>query len=259
MSDPLLLDLFCGAGGAAMGYHRAGFEVVGVDIAPQPRYPFRFVQDDWEESLALFAPVVDAIHASPPCQAYSVSRHSHSKTHPDLLPAVRERLQATGKPWVIENVEGAPMGWSVTLCGWTFGLTATDDDGQDLALKRHRLFEASHLMMAPPCGCRERMAAGVMVGGVYGGGPCNRRKEDWPGFARRRGGYTPSTAVRAQLLGIDWMTQAELSQAIPPAYTEWVGEQLLGLVPIGDGHHDESVTCDKDQAQTVSVVADTAG
>ncbi len=137
---PRLLDLFSGAGGAAMGYHRAGFEVVGVDIAPQPHYPFEFIQGDallylqavpWLRDLSRF----DAIHASPPCQAYSqASAQWDSRLgadrHPDLLPEVRMLLEATGLPWVIENVPSSPMSNYVVLCGSSFGL----------GVRRHRWF-----------------------------------------------------------------------------------------------------------------------
>src|SRR6476661_8232697 len=101
---PRLLDLFCGAGGAAVGYHRAGFDVVGVDINPQPRYPFEFHQGDALTALEHNWQRFDAVHASPPCQHYSITRHSHAKEHPDLVAATRQALQATGLPWVMENV-----------------------------------------------------------------------------------------------------------------------------------------------------------
>ena len=114
---PRLLDLFCGAGGATMGYHRAGFDVVGVDIAPQPNYPFNFVQDDSSHPAGRCAAAlvpdwgIAAIHASPPCQSYTRSggRVARDGRHPDLLGPTRELLEATGLPWVIENVPGAPM------------------------------------------------------------------------------------------------------------------------------------------------------
>lgn len=229
---PRLLDLFCGAGGAAMGYYRAGFDVVGVDIAPQPNYPFEFHQADALAVLRCESFLADphffgAIHASPPCQAYSISRHSHGKQHPELLPPVRGLLGGIGLPYVIENVVGAPMDTTVELCGASFGLEATDTDGAVLVLKRHRLFESNVMLMQPPCECAKYRHAGVMVGGVYGGGPSNRSKAPWKGSGRRRGGYTPANEVRRCLMGIDWMTAKELTQAIPPAYTQFIGAQLL--------------------------------
>jgi DNA (cytosine-5)-methyltransferase 1 len=223
---PRLLDLFCGAGGAAMGYHRAGFDVVGVDINPQPHYPFTFHQGD-----AMTYPLdgFDAIHASPPCQAYSVTRHSHGKAHPELIDDVRPRLDAIGVPWVMENVVGAPLRNPFELCGTMFDLVAEDADGSPLFLRRHRLFESGYLIFLPqPCRCVGWKARGWGIGGVYGGGSSDRTHAK----NVRRGGYTPGVGVRRSLMGIDWTTQDELSQAIPPAYTEWIGAQLLRVVSV---------------------------
>lgn len=215
---PRLLDLFCGAGGAGMGYHRAGFDVVGVDIDPQPRYPFEFHQAD-----AMTYPLegFDVIHASPPCQAYSITKHTHSKAHPDLVAPTRERLQ--GRVYVMENVVGAPLLNPVTLCGASFGLTAIDDDGTPLVLRRHRLFESNMLLLAPPCECGNYKARGFAIGGVYSGGSSDKHHAQHV----RHGGYTPSKRVRAELMGMPWATLHGLSQAIPPAYTEFIGRQLL--------------------------------
>lgn len=210
---PLLLDLFCGAGGAAMGYHQAGFDVVGVDIKPQPRYPFEFIQMD---ALAVLTPLprsagYAAIHASPPCQAFTDLKDMHNaKHHEDLLTPTRELLKQAGLPYVIENVEGAPMRPTVVLCGSSFGLGA-----EGARLQRHRLFETTFPVMAPPCahGWAKRVI------GVYGGhGRDRRRTVNTQDF---------STEARREAMGIDWMTGAELSQAIPPAYTRFIGEQLL--------------------------------
>jgi DNA (cytosine-5)-methyltransferase 1 len=223
MTRPRLLDLFCGQGGAAAGYHRAGFDVIGVDIAPQPHYPYQFHQTDALQYAGEHAAEYDAIHASPPCQAYSITRHSHSKTHPDLLPATRDALTATGLPWVIENVSGAPMPTALTLCGASFGLTTTDTDGTPLVLRRHRLFESNVWLWPRECECLLYKDRGYQIGGVYSGGSPDRHHAQHV----RHGGYTPTKPVRAALLGIDWMTQDGLSQAIPPAYTHYLGEQLL--------------------------------
>jgi DNA (cytosine-5)-methyltransferase 1 len=216
---PRILDLFSGAGGAAMGYHRAGFDVVGVDIKPQPHYPFEFVQADALEFLdgMLHDPAYywvdqpNVIHASPPCQAFSDLKDMHNaKSHADLLTPTRELLKASGLPYIIENVEGAPMQASVILCGSSFGLGA-----EGARLQRHRLFETNFPVMAPPCvhGVSRRVI------GVYGGHGLDRRRmvntQDF------------STEARREAMGIDWMTGAELSQAIPPAYTQLLGEQLL--------------------------------
>ena len=215
-----LLDLFCGAGGAGMGYHLAGFDVVGVDLASQPDYPFEFHRAD-----ALEFPLdgFDAIHASPPCQSYSVTASLHAGDYPELVDDVRWYLERIGLPYVIENVVGAPMPGAIELCGAAFNLTAHDPaTGLTLWLKRHRWFE-SNIALWGPGGC---FCAGKEIGGVYGGGSSDRN------HARevRRGGYTPANEVRRELMGIDWMTMQQLSQAIPPAYTEWIGTQLLAAL-----------------------------
>lgn len=143
-----LLDLFCGAGGAAMGYHRAGFEVVGVDIKPQPRFPFEFHQGDALEFCERHGHEFDAIHASPPCQAFTSLRNSwNAKTHPNLLPQTRELLYRCGRRFVIENVPGAPLVNPFLLCGTMFRLGC-----EGAELRRHRYFESPGLsVLAPPC------------------------------------------------------------------------------------------------------------
>jgi DNA (cytosine-5)-methyltransferase 1 len=225
---PRLLDLFCGAGGAAMGYHRAGFDILGVDIHPQPNYPFRFMQADaltvlenwWiQQEVGAFA----AIHASPPCQAHtsmqSVSRNGHA--HPDLIAPVRELLQQTGLPYVIENVVGAPLDDPITLCGSSFGLGVTrHDTGKWHDLRRHRLFETSwRFGLTPPCA----HTAGTI--GIYG---------DHLRWGRRssQGELSGLEALRLGgiAMQIEWMTWPQLVQAIPPVYTEWVGEALLSEI-----------------------------
>lgn len=211
---PKLLDLFCGAGGAAMGYHRAGFDVVGVDINPQPHYPFEFHQAD-----ALGYPLegFDAIHASPPCQAYlnlgAVNRAlGRAYEHPDLIAPTRVILAATGLPYVIENVEHArrEMTGPVRLCGTSFGFP----------LRRHRLFESNVLLWGTKCAHQQ-----------------HRYPRYWTSH-RPNGAARLSTVVQvygnggghehwAAAMGIDWMTDGELRESIPPAYTEHVGRQLL--------------------------------
>lgn len=197
VSRPRLLDLFSGAGGAAVGYHRAGFDVTGVDITPQPRYPFAFVQADALEYLAAHGHEYDAIHASPPCQHYSVMRNLpwlKGNTYWDSIPPTRAALKACGRPWVIENVYTAPLS-GIVLMGPQFGLKA---------LKRRR-FESSVFLMAPP---HEWVREPVLTGGMF-----SSRVHD--GSAR---------------IGCDWMTRSERSQAIPPAYTEYIGRQLLAAI-----------------------------
>ncbi len=216
-SRPCLLDLFCGAGGAAMGYHRAGFDVIGVDINPQPNYPFRFWKRDvldlffWPggcEGLT-FA----AIHASPPCQAYTDLRHRTGGDYPDLVGKTRELLETTGLPWVIENVEGAPLRDPVTICGSSLGLGVAGRQ-----LRRHRLFETNWPVIVPPCAHGGQPVVGVY--GTGGGGQMTR------GFKAR------GVAEARVALGTPWMTLAECAQAIPPAYTELLGSQLIAQLAV---------------------------
>ncbi len=211
-----LLDLFCGAGGAAMGYHRAGFdEIIGVDNRPQPHYPFKFVLGD-----ALAPPFdlhdFDAIHASPPCQAYSVMKSlKHTREHPDLVASTRAMLQASDTLWVMENVPGAPLRATVMLCGSMFGLRSTGER----YLRRHRYFEfgGDYAMLFAPAPCNHR---GLAVG-VYGHGSAGRLGQ------RMR---TAKAAEARVLMGMDWATRDGMSQAVPPAYTQFIGEQLLAAL-----------------------------
>jgi DNA (cytosine-5)-methyltransferase 1 len=198
------LDLFSGAGGAAMGYHRAGFDVVGVDLASQPRYPFEFHQGD-----AMTWPLggFDVVHASPPCQRYSTATPDRS-AHPDLYGPTRDRLEASGVPWVIENVIGAPYRCGLVLCGSMFGLR----------VRRHRLFETSHLMLAPTCDHRSQ---GTPLG-VYGNGGGG----DYPGH----NGTKAHRRHFGELMDMEWATPSEVVQAIPPSYTEWIGARLLAAL-----------------------------
>lgn len=205
MTRPRILDLFCGAGGAGMGYHRAGFDVVGVDVNPQPHYPFEFHQAD-----AMTFPLdgFDAIHASPPCQRYMRGGLVERDRHPDLLPAIRHRLSALNVPWVIENVPGAPMRVDAQLCGSHFGL----------GVRRHRWFEFNVPRLILVAACDHT----APVAGVYG---------HLHGQAGAYPGMLPSTLESwSDAMGIDWMTAPELSEAIPPAYTEWIGEWLLAAM-----------------------------
>lgn len=227
MSAPRLLDLFCGAGGAAMGYHRAGFDVVGVDIAPQPRYPFEFIQAD-----AMTFPLdgFDAIHASPPCQGYSVMRHLpwlRDREYPLLIDPMRTRLEGTRAFWVIENVMGArpQAGW---LCGMMFGRP----------FFRHRLFETNFawfqlghprhtktILRGRGLGARARLIVAHRRREEDGGKRSAIRLNEWgaeSGLGHHRG-----WRVAAAAMDIDWMRASDLSQAIPPAYTEFIGRQLL--------------------------------
>jgi DNA (cytosine-5)-methyltransferase 1 len=229
---PRLLDLFCGAGGAGAGYAAAGFEVVGVDIKPQPHYPFRFIQADVLDLMAWKGPlgfIPDVIHASPPCQAFSAggnlwaSRLGSAMTrHPNLIGPTRDLIQATGLPYVIENVERAKR-WLIEphlICGRALGL----------GVKRHRLFESSELLFVPPCPTGH---PGEWIS-VFGGGgltrtpPGGQRRIDGKhnGRGANDGRVHVSHAEASVAMGIDWMTRDELSESIPPAYTEWIGTQL---------------------------------
>jgi len=207
----MALDLFCGAGGVSMGLHQAGFDVVGIDIKPQPNYPFPFVQAD-----ALVPPVdltrFDMIWASPPCQAYSmIAKNTASHPNaPDLVGRTRELLRRSRKPYVIENVAGAPLEFPFMLCGASFGLGVGGLD-----LNRHRYFESSEVILAPPC----QHQPGKTIG-VYGNGT-----NSWH---REKHGRNFNVAEFREAMGINWMTRAELSQAIPPAYSKFIGEQLRG-------------------------------
>jgi DNA (cytosine-5)-methyltransferase 1 len=213
---PRLLDLFCGAGGCSVGYHRAGFDVIGVDLEPQPNYPYPFVQADalrvlddiaagrsrrWPTHAAPSFPVLTgndfaAIHASPPCQAHSTLKHRTGKDYVDLVAATRELLEATGLPYV-------------QLCGSSFGLGA---NGRQL--RRHRLFECNFPVMVPPC---QHQGQPIGVYGTGGGGQMTR-------------GYKGTPEEYREAMGIDWATRAEIAQAIPPAYTEHLGSYLMAAV-----------------------------
>ena len=208
MTRPRLLDAFCGAGGCSVGYHRAGFDVVGVDNRPMPRYPFEFHQADALEFIAEHGREFDVIHASPPCQAYSVTRSLHNNEHPDLVGATRDALRATGKPYVIENVPGAPLKNYVILCGTMFGLLVV----------RHRWFECEPAILMAPRACDHwGHVAPKGTFCTFGNGA---------DYLTVTGGNFLIDEARTAM-GIDWMTCDELSQAIPPAYTQWLGTRLL--------------------------------
>lgn len=222
---PRLLDLFCCQGGAAAGYTAAGFDVTGIDITPQSRYPYRFILADAIAYATEHGHEYDAIHASPPCQAYSQTRHSHQVQHPELVEPTRAALIATGLPYVIENVVGAPLITPITLCGASFGLTATDVDGCPLVLRRHRLFESNVFIAPLECEHLLYTDRGYKIAGVYGGGTVDRSPHK-----QRRGGYTPDTQVARQLIGAPWMSGHGLRQSIPPAYAEHVGAWLMQAI-----------------------------
>lgn len=211
-SKPRLLDLFCGAGGAAMGYHRAGFEVVGVDKYPQAHYPFEFRQEEAIEYLTFLSELprgnieFDAIHASPPCPAYSTATRDPSK-HPDLYAKTRDLLEAIGLPWVMENVIGAPYGSGIVLCGSMFGMR----------IRRHRNFETSFMLMQPQCdhsGPRPYTITGHI----------HNTEQDYPHSLK------PTREHAIDLMQMPWATWQECVLAIPPPYAEFIGSQLLAYV-----------------------------
>lgn len=221
------LDLFCGAGGAGMGYSRSGFEVVGVDLHPQKHYPFEFVQGDALEYCYEHGHEFDFIHASPPCQRYSTMRRGRwqDREHPGLIAPTQTALRTTGKPYIIENVEGARrlLVNPVMLCGTMFGL-GTKEGNQ---LRRHRYFECSFgVVLTPPCRHNRQSAIGVYGGGQH---PARRKREGPIDLA------TPEDAefgirARRSVMGIEWMSGKELNQAIPPAYTEFLGRQAMAVM-----------------------------
>lgn len=201
-----------------MGYYRAGFDVVGVDIKPQPRYPFEFHQSDALEYCAEHWQEFDAIHASPPCQAYSVTKSLTNKNHPELVPQTREILAGTGKPYVIENVPGAPLVNPLMLCGTMFGLRVI----------RHRLFECNPAIWFPPSTCAHE---GLATGGRerrLGDTKTPRLSDGYKYVTVAGNNYIANEGRDA--MGINWTNKKELSQAIPPAYTEFIGKQMLTVV-----------------------------
>jgi DNA (cytosine-5)-methyltransferase 1 len=216
MSKPHLLDLFCGAGGATKGYQDAGFRVTGVDIKPQARYCGEtFIQADALEYVAAHGQEYDLIHASPPCQAYTVANNIHGRTdHPRLIAPLREMLLQLQVPYVLENVVRAPLRFPIQICGLALGIR----------VKRHRLFESSRLLFGTDCGDHTADYA-IVFGGVAKGRGHTIGKTAKGGSRIRRPSISHADAQKA--MGIDWMSREELSQAIPPAYTKWIGLQLL--------------------------------
>lgn len=216
-SKPRLLDLFSCAGGAGMGYHRAGFEVVGVDIDPQPRYPFEFIQADALTLDPDFLRSFDAVHASPPCQSYSdlAKRNRNADQWPRLIEPVREMLQDLGVPYIIENVEGAPLLDPVVLCGTMF---------PGLRVLRHRLFESNIELTAPAHGKHPLVFTHDKRKAHYG------KLDQDVSFVQVTGGGNCSIANARDALGIDWMNKHELNESIPPAYTEYLGAALMRAV-----------------------------
>lgn len=204
-----VLDLYCGAGGASMGYHRAGFEVIGVDVKAGKRYPFEYVRADVLDLTQEFLDQFDFIHSSPPCQTFSVTRNlriaqGKSTDKKDLLESTRKMLRASRKPYVIENVVGAPLIDPIQLCGSSFGLK----------VRRHRRFESNLALKGSDC---DHKTQGRPIG-VYGS-----LRDEIP-----NGGKTAESIEEGrEAMGIDWMIWSELVEAIPPVFTEYLGKQVL--------------------------------
>lgn len=203
---PVHLDLFCCQGGASAGYERAGFAVLGVDVDDQPRYPFAFVQADAVEFLTRYGHLFDSISASPPCQAFTLAQRIQGNEHPDFITQTRALLVALGRPWVIENVPGAPLADPVVLCGAMFGLHTY----------RHRLFETGGGFAFTAPEHPEHVHPTVKMGRALKPG-------DW---YHAVGNFQNPAYVRADL-GMPWATRDGLRECIPPAYTEYVGRQFL--------------------------------
>jgi hypothetical protein len=218
MTRPLLLDLYCGAGGAAMGYHRAGFDVVGVDLNPQPDYPFDFVQGDAITMATRLIPTgrFAAIHASPPCQASCAlikgNQRATADNHEDLIPETRAILEELGLPYVIENVQGAAVRRDLTLCGEMFGL----------GVIRHRYFECS-FPVEKPAHIKHRGRVRGWRHGEYFDGP-------YVAVYGKGGGKATVPEAQAAM-GIDWTDDlVSINESIPPAYSEYVGKQLMNAI-----------------------------
>lgn len=208
---PRLLDLFCCAGGAGMGYHLAGFDVVGVDLKPQPRYPFEFIQADVMTLDPAFLASFDAIHASPPCQRYSKAQRLQKNDHPDLVIPVERMLKSAGRPYIIENVPGAPLFPTITLCGKMF---------PGLRVYRHRVFKTSFVVNPPRHPPHDEPQ--VKMGRAVAQGDFIQVVGNFSGVAYAR-----------EAMGCPWMIRDELREAIPPAYTQFIGEQLLSRLSQG--------------------------
>lgn len=223
-----VLDAFCGEGGAAEGYHRAGWEVVGVDKDPARlrNYPFESHKGDAIEFILKYGKDFDLGHGSPTCTGYSrgtVAIPDRVARYDRLIAATREAFRTVGLDYVIENVEGAKreLHNPILLCGRMFGLSAIDDDGTPLVMDRHRLFESNLFLYAPP---HEQHDPTLQVAGAYSGA----RRDKWEARHVRGGGYVPkSLDVLQTLLGTPWMSEKGCFLSIPPAYTEWIGGQLI--------------------------------
>jgi DNA (cytosine-5)-methyltransferase 1 len=233
-----LLDLFCCAGGAGVGYKNAGFDVVGVDIKPQPHYPLPFIQCDVLKLHPDFTSLFDAVHASPPCQSYSdlAKRNRNADAWPRLIEPVREMLVRSGLPYIIENVDGAPLHNPVVLCGTMF---------EGLRVLRHRLFEVNFPVLTPRHGRHPRVHTLDKRKSHYG------KTNDMRDFVQVTGGGNCSIAAARDAMQIDWMTKGELNEAVPPAYTQFIGKQLFQYLVA----HNQ-ISCDNNQSDVGTSVGE---
>lgn len=202
-----------------MGYHLAGFDVVGVDVIPQPRYPFEFHQADAVEFIRDHGQEFDVIAGSPPCKVHTDLKAFSGAHHIDMIPDVRKAMIESGHPYVIENVPGAPLLNPVQLCGSAF----------DLGVERHRRFESNIELYAPACD-HSRQAAispGYPVRRYHSGQPVITQSRVVGVFGRGQGLGPGEVDLWRRAMGIDWMTREELREAIPPRYTEYLGRQLI--------------------------------
>jgi DNA (cytosine-5)-methyltransferase 1 len=240
MSKPKLLDLFCCAGGAGYGYEQAGFDVYSVDIDPQPRNPHPFHQGDAVTVLSdlirgrqkgfkrkgggievLGIEDFAGVHASPPCQAFSAMKHMpDAKEHPELIEPIRDLLQLVDAPWVIENVVGAPLNDAMVLCGTMFNLGAAG-----FSLQRHRQFETNFDIEAPDECNHSRPTIGI-----YGGHVRCRSTKFWRNTGADFPGYDKKALAVEAMGGTHWMTMNQMSEAIPPAYTTYIGRAMQRLL-----------------------------
>lgn len=226
MKRPLMIDAYCGAGGASMGYFRAGFNVVGIDKFPQKNYPFLFIEADIPEmDLADLAKSCDAavIVGSPPCKVHTTLKSFSGAHHTDLIPSFREQCLASGLPYVIENVPPDPgLIDPITLCGSSF----------DLGVRRHRLFESNVPLIAQDCDHKRQdaLSPSYPTKRYHSGGPVVAMSSVIGVYGRGQGLGKGEIDLWKRAMGINWMTRDEMAQAIPPAYTEYLGRQLIGVL-----------------------------
>ena len=219
MTKPKLLDLFCGEGGASMGYHLAGFDVTGVDDTPMAKYPFPFIEADVFDLHFDFIMQFDVLAASPPCKTHTVLKAFSGSHHVDLIPDTRELLIRSGKPYIIENVEGAPLLNPITLCGSMFGLF----------VRRHRLFESNVQLKQPQCdhATQDRNSPGFLTKRYHSGKLIEYISSVIGVFGGGQGGGKGEAANWRREMQMPWASKPGMAEGIPPPYTEFIGRQLI--------------------------------